>query len=75
MLDDCTIGPNVTLGAGSDIAYATIENSVLLHNITIRVPKKITQSIIGKNAQIIPRVDTHCDGHAMIIGDKTIIEM
>ena len=75
VLDDCTIGPNVTLGAGSDVAYATIENSVLLNNITIRVPKKITQSIIGKNAQIIPRVDTRCDGHAMIIGDKTIIEM
>ena len=75
ILEDCVIGPNVTLGAGSTIVRASVDNSVLLHGVSISVPKKITKSIIGKNAKIIPRVDEGCGGSAMIVGDKTIIEM
>lgn len=75
VLENCTVGPYVTLGAGTEILQAKIQNSIVLENVKIDVPMTIIDSLIGKKAQLIKRQKADIEGHKMIIGDKTIIEM
>lgn len=73
-LSYCTIGPNVTLGSGGVIDGATIENSIVLENVEITKKIRITDSIIGKGAKIIP-CEEETAVHRLILGDKTVIEL
>lgn len=75
ILENCTVGPYVTVGQGTEIYNATIENSILLENAKIDAPIKIIESLIGKKAQVIKRKNSDIDGHKMIVGDKTLLEM
>lgn len=75
IVEQATIGPNVTLGSGSVVKNAHIENSIVLENTTITAPIRIRDSIIGKNAKLIKKQQEHTDGHRMIVADKTVIEM
>ena len=75
ILEDCEIGPHVTIGAGSTVKQATVKNSIVLEHATINTPMKIIDSLIGRRAQLIKRDTNAPEGHKMIIGDKTIIEM
>ncbi len=75
ILKQCIIGPDVTVGAGAEIYRATITNSIVLANAKIDAPIVISESLIGKNAQLIKRESEGMEGHRMIIGDKTVIEM
>lgn len=75
ILENCTVGPYVTVAQGTEIYNATIENSILLENAKIDVSLKIRESLIGKKAQIFQRKNSSKDGHKMIVGDKTILEM
>ena len=75
VLKHCHIGPYVTLSGGCDIQKVHIENSIVLDNAMIDAPMRIIDSLIGKNAQLIKRNTGEPEGHKMIIGDKTIIEM
>ena len=74
LLEDCVIGPDVTLGSGCEVTGATIKNSIVLENAVINAPMVISDSIIGKKAQLIKRAGEGPEGHKMIIGDKTVIE-
>jgi glucose-1-phosphate thymidylyltransferase len=74
-LNNCNIGPYVTLSGGCEIKRATIKNSSVLDNAVIDAPMNIVDSLIGKNARLIKRKDTSSEGHRMIIGDKSVIEM
>lgn len=75
LIEDAHIGPYVTIGAGTDIRGARIEDSIILDNATIHVPLHITESIIGKKAEIRQRTGPEKRGHRMIIGDKSVIDM
>ncbi len=75
VLENCIVGPHVTVGPGTEICDASIENSIILDNATIKVPMIITDSLIGKKVQLIKRKDDTIQGHKMIIGDKTFFEM
>ncbi len=75
ILENCTVGPYVTVGQGTEIYNATLENSIVLDNAKVDAPIKIVDSLIGKKAQIIQRKDSSIIGHKMILGDKTIVEM
>jgi len=73
-LKNCTVGPYATIGAGTEISSAAVENSIVLENATIDTPIRITHSIIGKMARLVQRQEGGAEGHKMIIGDKTVIE-
>jgi len=74
VLEDAEIGPNVTLSQGCSIKGASIRDSIVLENTEIHAPMRIRDSIIGKNVRLIKQ-DGGPEGHQMIVGDKTVIEM
>lgn len=75
VLQNCVVGPYVTIGAGTEIDGANIQNSIILDSSVIRLPINITNSLIGKKVQLIKRQGNEIEGHRLIIGDKTVLEM
>ncbi|MBU0660801.1 glucose-1-phosphate thymidylyltransferase [Patescibacteria group bacterium] len=72
-LTSCHIGPHVTVGNGTAIYRAHIDNSIILENTTIDMDLHISGSIIGKN--VVMKQKQEKKGKEMIIGDKTQIEL
>jgi len=50
-LADCTIGPNVTLGAGSSVTGSTVKNSILGDNVRVQ-GATIADSVVGDDQAI-----------------------
>jgi len=72
-LENCVIGPNVTIGSGSIIKQAKIDNSIILSGVKIDCPISITMSLIGEETRLIKQSENE-NKHKMITGNKTIIE-
>jgi glucose-1-phosphate thymidylyltransferase len=75
ILKNCTLGPYVTVASGACIQDCTIENSIILQNASIEAPMKIVDSLIGKDVKLVKRQNTELQGHKMVIGDNTFIEI
>ncbi len=73
LLENCVIGPHVTIGSGSEIRDARIDDSIILDNSTIIADMHITRSIIGKHVRLTKKSTD--GGRSMIIGDKTNVEL
>ena len=73
MLENCVIGPHVTIGQGAEIRRARIENSILLDNCVIDCDLYIRDSMIGKKAEVIKKDNS--ESKKMFIGDKTTVEI
>lgn len=80
LLENCSIGPNVTIGGNSEIKQVKIDNSIVLSGVKIDCPIHIIDSLIGKQTKLIKKTKNNekplqeRGKHKMIIGDKTIIE-
>lgn len=74
LLENCRIGPYVTIGQGGDIRNTTISNSIMLENCIIDCDIPIDDSLLGRQV-VFRRRKEQLDGHRMIVGDKTIIEI
>lgn len=72
-LENCAIGPYVTIGSGSEIRDARIDDSIILDNAIITADMHISHSIVGKHVRLTKK-NTE-GGRSMIIGDKTIVEL
>lgn len=72
VLENCTIGPYVTVGNNTKIKNTEIKESIIFGKCTIDVPIKISQSIIGDQAQLIK--NEKVDYHRLIVGDFSVIE-
>jgi glucose-1-phosphate thymidylyltransferase len=75
VLKNCSIGPYVTIGQGSEIYQARIENSIVLGNATIDCDIDISDSLIGRGVRVVHRRGDREQGRRMILGDKTILEV
>lgn len=75
VLEDCVIGPNVTLGKGCVVKRAHISNSVLLDHVTIDLDTHIHDSLIGKAATLVEKKTDEKTGISMIVGDKTNLQL
>ncbi len=75
VLENCEIGPYVTLGSGCEIKNAKIKDSIILENCDINCDILITDSLIGKGVKIIKKHSEEAEGYKMIVGDKTILEL
>ncbi|MBI2444506.1 MAG: glucose-1-phosphate thymidylyltransferase [Candidatus Magasanikbacteria bacterium] len=73
MLENCTIGPYVTVGKGSTVKQATIKESIVLGNCVIDAPIQIAESIIGEQAKVLP--NGKGGFQKMILGDHTLIKV
>ena len=74
ILKNCTIGPYVSIGAGSEIVGATIRESILLSGVTIRGDVRLNNSLLGKQVSIVKTSATPPADQRLIVGDKTVIE-
>ncbi len=70
-LENCTVGPYVTLGSGDTVKQATITNSIIFSNTTIDSPAHIFDSIIGEN--VVIRKQPQAIQEQIIAGDYTVI--
>ncbi len=73
LLENCVVGPYVTIGSGSEIRNARIDDTIILDNSWINADLHITHSIIGKNVRIHKK--SALGGRSMIVGDKTSLEL
>ncbi len=75
IIQDAYIGPYSSIGDRVEIYGAEIEHSVIFEDADIHTDKRITDSLIGKNALITPVHETLPGGHKLIIGDNSQIEL
>lgn len=75
ILENCIIGPNVTIGSGGELKNCQMKDSIMLENSVVDADIKIIDSILGKGVSVIKKLGQEAEGHKMIIGDKTIIEI
>jgi len=57
-LEDCTVGPNVALGAGSRVTGSTVANSILGRNVRV-VRSTVSDSLVGDHQVIESRTVSH----------------
>jgi glucose-1-phosphate thymidylyltransferase len=72
-LEDCTILPHTTIGAGTTIKRATVGESILFNNGYIDADLTIRNSIIGEKARI--ETGKHETERRFILGDNTSLEV
>ena len=76
VLEGCVIGPNVSIGSGSTLCGATIQDTIILDNTTIQSSLRVSESLIGKNVRIVHTAPATVGGtHRLILGDKTVWEI
>jgi len=73
--EHCEIGPNTYIGPYTSIgdhvriANTEIENSIVMSGARIDCGKRVTDSLIGKNVEIIDSNQSVPKGHKLILGD------
>ena len=79
--EHCEIGPNTYIGPYTSIgdhvklANTEIENSIVMNGAHIDCGKRITDSIIGKNVEIVDSNLTVPKGHKLILGDASKVTL
>jgi glucose-1-phosphate thymidylyltransferase len=70
------IGPYTAVGDGVEIHNTEIEHSIIFEGAKIDTTRRIVNSLIGMNAELIEAGRSHPrSGHRMVIGDNTFVEL
>lgn len=72
LLEDCTIGPNASIGAGAVIVGATVTESAVLRDGVVRGGGRLFQSIVGERSEVVVRDGTTC---SVVVGDDCSVEV
>jgi len=79
--DRCEIGPNTYIGPYTSIGEhvtllnTEIENSIVMTGARIDCGKRVTDSLIGKNVEIIDSNQFAPKGHKLILGDASKVTL
>jgi glucose-1-phosphate thymidylyltransferase len=79
--DRCEIGPNAHIGPYTSIGdhvtllNTEIENSIVMTGARIDCGKRVTDSLIGKNVEIIDSNQFAPKGHKLILGDASKVTL
>lgn len=74
VLENCQIGPHVSIGQGTVVRNASIANSIILDNCEIDCPFPIKDSLVGKGVQVRKKIGVDSGKCKLILGDKTVVE-
>lgn len=74
-IENSYIGPYTSVGRGVEIYNTEIEHTVVFDDVDINCSKRIVDSLIGANATISSAHATLPQGHKLIIGDNTVVEI
>jgi glucose-1-phosphate thymidylyltransferase len=69
------IGPYTSIGDGSTILNTEVENSIIMNEAHIDCCKRIVDSLMGRQVQILNQEVSVPRGHRLIIGDQSIITL
>ncbi|MCQ4333142.1 glucose-1-phosphate thymidylyltransferase [Natronomonas sp. F2-12] len=72
---DTYLGPYTSIGDGSTIENAHIENTVVVGEATIRTNVKIVDSLIGEGATIDTAEDLLPEGKRLVIGENSQLKL
>ncbi|MDO8626819.1 MAG: sugar phosphate nucleotidyltransferase [Candidatus Magasanikbacteria bacterium] len=72
-LENCTIGPNVTVAPGCTLRDCTLANSIILSSTTIDSRVSLTDSIIGEAVNITSAPSGVAESY--ILGDHTTLKI
>jgi len=72
---DTYIGPYTSIGDGSTILNAEIENSIVMSGARIDYGKRVTDSLIRKNVEITDSNQSVPKGHKLILGDASRVTL
>ncbi len=72
-LENCSIGPYVTVGQNSTIKQASLRESIVFGGCRLEAAVNINQSILGQATTIIPHHEG--DFQRLVVGDQTLIEL
>jgi len=79
--DQCEIGPNTyigpytSIGDNSTITNTKVENSIIMKGTYIDCGRRITDSLIGRNVEILGYEQSLPKGHRLIIGDMSKVTL
>lgn len=74
-IEDSYIGPFTSIGNGVETYGAEIEHSIVFDYVDIKTRKRIVDSLIGANCDIMEDGGTLPSGHKLIVGENSVIEM
>ena len=72
---NCVIGPYTSIGDGSTIMNSEIQNSIVMEGAHIDCGKRITDSLIGRNVEILGYEQNIPKGHRLILGDMATVTL
>ncbi|MBI4122228.1 MAG: glucose-1-phosphate thymidylyltransferase [Parcubacteria group bacterium] len=75
VLNNCYLGPYTSIGDNVTIDGGEIEHSIIMRGVTIKTNKRIVESILGENCTVGCVSDRLPNGHKLIIGDHTAVEL
>ncbi len=75
-IESSYIGPYTAIGDGVHILNTEIEHSIVFEGAKIDTTRRIVNSLIGLNAQLVDYRRSHPKtGHRLIIGDNSFVEL
>lgn len=69
------IGPYTAIGDDCTIINGDIESSIVMEGAKITCKKKIVDSLIGKNSVISSKDELLPNGHRLVLGENTIVNI
>jgi glucose-1-phosphate thymidylyltransferase len=76
VIEGSYIGPYTSIGDGTCVVRSEVEHSIVFSHVLIDTRRRIIDSIIGKNAQVVDVAGTHPrSGHRMVIGENSKVEL
>jgi glucose-1-phosphate thymidylyltransferase len=72
---DTFIGPYTSIGDHVTILNTEMENSIVMNGARIDCGKKITDSLIGKDVEILGSAQRLPEGHRLIVGDSSKVTL
>ena len=73
VIEDSVVGPYASIGDRCHLNEVRIDHSVLLPDVTVNGPVSITDSLVGRHAEIVRRADD--DRQRLMVGDHSMIEI
>lgn len=74
-LENCYIGPHTTIGNNCEVRDAEIEHTIVMEGSKIDTSKRILDSIIGRNVQIVRDDERMPRGHKLVVGENSSLEL
>jgi glucose-1-phosphate thymidylyltransferase len=69
------VGPYTSIGDNTQLIESEIDSSIIIGNSIIRSDKRITESLLGQNSQILSHKKTYPKGRSFVIGENSIIKL